>query len=114
MRALILALILGMGSLFAKAASHPWFYQLRIYHCTSTTQLQALESYFKDAYLPALHRAGIASVGVFKPLETSDSASKMVYLFIPANSLEKLLTLDQTLKGDAVYTEAGKAFLHAP
>ncbi len=114
MRTCLMALMVVMGSLTLRASSHPWFYQLRIYHCTSATQIQALESYLNHAYLPALHRTGIASVGVFKPLETSDSAGKMVYVFIPSPSLEKLLTIDQTLSHDAVYQAAGGPFLRAP
>lgn len=114
MRTLLLCILLWMGSPSIRAASHPWFYQLRIYHCTTPAQIQALENYLKDAYLPALHRAGIHAVGVFKPIETSDSAGKMIYVFIPAPTLEKLLGIDQSLGHDEAYTKAAMPFDAAP
>jgi hypothetical protein len=114
MRTLLLCVLLWMGSPALRAASHPWFYQLRIYHCSTTAQMQALETYLKDAYLPALHRAGINLVGVFKPIETSDSAGKMIYVFLPAATLQKLLDIDQSLERDDAYRASGKSFLNAP
>ena len=46
-----------------------YYYELKIYHLKTTAQEQRMENYLKDAYLPALHRAGIKNVGVFRPVE---------------------------------------------
>lgn len=47
------------------------FYELRVYELTGGGSLAPLENYFTKALIPALNRAGIKNVGVFK--ETSKS-----------------------------------------
>lgn len=73
-----------------------------------------MDAYFKDAYLPALHRAGITTVGVFKPIEADTAFGKMVYVFIPYKNMEQYAQLSVKLAADQVYSQAGKAFLDAP
>ena len=73
-----------------------------------------IDSYLKDAYLPALHRAGIPVVGVFKPVEADTAFGKLVYVFIPFTTVEQFAKLPDQLLKDKVYAEAGKAFIDAP
>lgn len=40
------------------------YYQIKTYNLKSESQLTVTENYLKDAYLPALKRLGIKSVGV--------------------------------------------------
>ncbi len=91
------------------------YYAIRIYRFSSPSQESDTESFLKAAYLPALHRAGIAKVGVFKPIET-DTASfgKKLYLLIPLKSLEEYGGLDDKLAKDAAFQSAGAAYLTAP
>lgn len=44
------------------------FYQIKIYTVNSKEQEMGLERYLKDAYIPGLHRMGIKTIGVFKPV----------------------------------------------
>ena len=44
-------------------------YQIKIYSIENEQQEHRMDKFLKDAYIPAMHRAGISNVGVFKPVE---------------------------------------------
>ena len=89
------------------------FYEIKIYHVYGS-QEGKVDTFLKDVYLPALHKAGIAKVGVFKPIETDVLAGKMIFVFIPFNSIDQYLSLAETLSKDKQYVEKGASFLNAP
>src|SRR5688572_16041375 len=66
----------------------PVFFQLKIYHLKTAGQKERLNNFLQTACLPALHRAGIKAVGVFKPV-TPDSLEELVYVLIPFKSLDQ-------------------------
>lgn len=88
------------------------FFEIKIYHFDNVAQQKHADQYLENAYLPALHRAGIENVGVFKPVE-KDTAGIRTYVLVPLPSLEKLNTLSETLKEDTQYWEDGQEFLEA-
>jgi hypothetical protein len=91
------------------------FYEIRVYHISGLAQETLSDSFFRDVFLPALHRAGISKVGVFKPIESDSMAfGKLIYLFIPFNSSDQYIGLNDILAADKVYNEKGKFFLDAP
>ena len=102
-------------SLRSFGAPKQQYYEIRIYQIADKSQEEKVDAFLKDAYIPALHRAGITKVGVFKPVET-DTASygKLVYVFIPFKTLEDYANLPGTLAKDQVYAQAGKSFIDAP
>lgn len=61
------------------AAADKYYYQLKIYHLKTKAQEERLDNYLEHTYLPALHRACVRNVGVFKPVEL-DTADKRVYV----------------------------------
>jgi hypothetical protein len=87
------------------------FYEIRIYHLKSDAQEKVVHAYLRDAYLPALHKAGIAKVGVFEPVET-DTADRRIYLLIPYSDLGKINTIHEDLSKDKKYLESGKEYLN--
>lgn len=89
------------------------FYEIKIYHLKNPDQESRVEKYLKDAYIPAMHRAGVKNVGVFKPVTTDTSAGKLIYLFTPLHSLDQLLSLPKTLEKDAAYLASGKDYIDA-
>lgn len=105
--------ILLMSSLnaTAKAAARE-YYQLKIYHYKTQEQESRLEQYLQQAYVPAIHRAGIKYVGVFKPVTQQDS-DRRIYVFTPFPSLNKLAGIDQTLQADTKYLADGKDYIDA-
>jgi len=89
-------------------------YEIRIYHITGKAQEEITDKFLKDAFLPALHRAGIEKAGVFKPVETDTAYGKRIYVLIPFQSADQMVQLPSVLALDHKYNEDGKFFLEAP
>ncbi len=90
------------------------FFQIKIYHLDNKEQELRLDAYLKDAYIPALHRMGIKSIGVFKPI-ASDTLSygKLIYVLTPVKDMNQLLAIPKKLNKDAAYLMAGKDYIDA-
>ena len=89
------------------------FYSIRIYQLKDASQESRMDAYLQTALLPALHRLGIAGIGVFKPVGNDTAAVKKVYMLIPFQSLEQYTSLQASLDKDAEYTTAGKDYIEA-
>ena len=110
--------ILLMMVLFSTAVIHAnpeparrEFYEIKIYHFKDTAQERMIDHYLQDAFLPALHRADIKNVGVFKSIANDTIPDKLLYVFIPLRSPDQLTKLNDKLTADAVYQAAGKDYL---
>ncbi|WP_343703453.1 NIPSNAP family protein [Chitinophaga sp.] len=88
------------------------FYQVKIYHLKTEAQVARVDSFLSTAFLPALHRAGIRQVGVFKPIE-QDTADLKVYVLIPFKSLEQFERLPAILEKDAAYKKTGSSYINS-
>lgn len=88
------------------------FYQIKIYHLKTAAQVARVDSFLSAAFLPALHRAGIRQVGVFKPI-AQDTADLKIYVLIPFKSLEQFEKLPAVLERDANYKSAGSTYINA-
>ncbi len=89
-------------------------YEIRTYRLTSSQQEAQVDTFLANALLPALHRHGIKTVGVFKPLETDSLYGKRIVVLIPYKSLQQFYDLPDLLLKDAVFNEVGKSYLDAP
>ena len=90
------------------------FYQIQVYRLNGKTQEARVDNYLKNAYLPALHRAGIKTVGVFKPIATDTTSGKQMIVWLPLTSPDQLDKLQEALIKDKIYQTAGVDFLNAP
>ena len=72
-----------------------------------------LDSYLKDALLPAMHRAGIENIGVFKPIEGLNEGLDAMMVLSPYSSLEQFEKLPVILQKDQAYLQAGEAYINA-
>ncbi len=90
------------------------YYQIKVYSLKDKAQESAVDSYLKDAYLPALHKAGVKKVGVFKPLANDPAAGTKVFVFIPLKDLAQIEKLEAALEKDGAYQKAGAAYINAP
>lgn len=90
------------------------FYALKTYHLQNQQQVEQVEKYLKEAYLPALHRAGIKKVGVFKPIEENTEIGLLLFVWLPLKSLEQFANLNELLEKDKDYRAAGAEYLEAP
>lgn len=89
------------------------FYQIKIYHLKNNDQVQQVDEFLKDAYLPALHRRGIKNIGVFKPVSNDTSSLKYIYVLIPFSLASEWTKLDENLAKDAAYVSSAKSFTDA-
>lgn len=90
-------------------------YELRVYHIENQEQERRLDNYLENAFLPALHRAGIKRVGVFKPLlSDKEEAGKKVYVFIPYRNIDQYMELPRKLTLDKKHEKDGRDYIHAP
>lgn len=106
-----LVLCLLMSSL-AYSQDQGYYYQLKVYHLKTAAQEAQIDQFLKDAYIPAMHRAGIPAIGVFKPV-VQDTADQRIYVFTPAPKFEQLLDLDNVLAKDNQFQTAGAPYLNA-
>jgi hypothetical protein len=90
------------------------FYQIQVYRLKDKAQEACIDSFLKIAYIPALHRAGIESVGVFKPIPSDTILGKQIILWLPLTALDQLDKLQAILAKDPVYQAAGADVLNAP
>lgn len=109
---LFLTVVFLASSASVFAAKNQYYYQLKIYHLKTPAQEVMVDAYLKDAFIPAVHRAGINSVGVFKPI-TKDTLEQLVYVFIPFKKMDDFLKLNETLEKDKQYLAAGAGYLNA-
>jgi hypothetical protein len=89
------------------------YYQLKIYNVENSKQEAMVEKYLKDAYIPALKRAGIKKVGVFKPIKSDANAGKKIIVFIPVKKLDDLVKTESKLAKDARYLNDGTEYINA-
>lgn len=88
-------------------------YELKTYHIENADQAAMLDSYMEKAYLPAAHRQGIKSVGVFKPIASQPDAGKKVYVLTPYKSMKQLMKIEAKLANDPAYQTSGAAYINA-
>lgn len=113
MRKLALLIFLVSIACLSTQAKGRQFYEIKIYSIHSSEQESRLDSYLQNAYLPAMHKMGIASIGVFKPRKDSDDAGKKIYVLTPLSSQAQLLSIQSKLEKDAAYQAAGADYINA-
>jgi len=112
MKKLTVFILLLIGLAPSSFAENRDFYQIKIYHLKNDEQEKRVDRFLETAYLPALHRANVKQVGVFKPVETN-SNEKLIYVFIPHVSYESFSKLEARLHEDAIYQKDGSDYINA-
>jgi hypothetical protein len=106
-------LLLSQVSWSQASKSTREFYQLTVYHFSTGDQEKVLDNYLQHALLPALHRSGISKTGVFKALANDTTADKLLYVFMPLQSLDMIIKLPAKLAADKAYQTAGAEYINA-
>ncbi len=89
------------------------YYQIKVYNIKDSDQEIRLDNYLKNAYLPAMHRAGVKKVGVFKPIADDATAGTKIFVLIPIKELNQIEKLDATLAKDSKYLTDGADYINA-
>ena len=74
------------------------YYLIQVYHCTTSKQIENIDAFLKNTFLPYLHQNGIEKVGVFAPLDNDTAADKRLYVWVPFKNIQKLEELDQKIE----------------
>jgi len=96
------------------AAGGKSYYSLQVYHLTTNDQMTLVEDFLKTAWLPALHRNGITTVGVFKPVTNDTASDKKIMVFTPYKSLQQFEQTTARLQHDITLEQASPAYVNAP
>jgi len=94
----------------ADARPKEWI-ELRTYKVEAGAMRTRLETFLRDAAIPALNRAGVETVGVFSPM---DEKSADLTVLLPHKSIEAFAAASRKLLADADYQKAGAESLNAP
>jgi hypothetical protein len=86
------------------------YFELRLFLLDSAEKQAALETFIENVEIPALNRAGVKTVGVFKELE---GETLTLYMLLPFQSLEAYAALNDRLAADATYLADGAPTLNA-
>jgi len=89
------------------------YYQIKIYAFDNVQQQDVTDNYLKNAYLPALKKLGIKSIGVFKTRPEQTEGPDKTYVLIPLTSLSQLEAITEKLAQNQSYLKAGKPYLDA-
>ncbi len=81
--------LLGSVASARPAAERPTYFELKVYHFKTPRQEALIDSFLQRQYLPTMRTAGIATIGVFKPIGNDTTADKRVYVFTPYASLKQ-------------------------
>jgi hypothetical protein len=86
-------------------------YELREYRLASLEKRDTWEKFYGDVAIPILNRLGHQPVGSFK---LADDSSPNLWILIPHQSLETVLTLADRLLADPDFRQRGAAILQSP
>jgi hypothetical protein len=89
-----------------------YYYQIKIYHFKGKAQEERIDSFLQHAYLPAMRRAGLKELGVFKPI-SQDINDQLIYVFIPFRKLQQVESTRKVLENGKQYQQDGKDYLNA-
>ena len=84
-------------STFAKEPARD-YYLIQVYHCTTSKQIENIDAFLKNTFLPYLHQNGIEKVGVFAPVDNDTATDKRLYVWVPFKNIQKLDELDQKIE----------------
>lgn len=93
------------------------YYQIKTYQIENEEQEARMDHFLENAFIPAMHRAGIFKIGVFKPIEGKNEeineGKKFIMVFIPYESLQEFDGLTEVLAADEAYQYEGRDYIQA-
>lgn len=89
------------------------YYELRRYTVETEAQRRGLDSFFKDAAIPALNRLEVRPLGVFYEREPQAGKQPAIYALLRHRSPESAVTLPNRLIEDPEFLSAGADYIDA-
>ena len=113
LRILASCAILFASSVALAQQTQRQLYQLKTYTLANAEQDQLTDYFLEEAYIPALKRNGIKSVGVFKNHKKEGDTLMYTVVFYPIASLNQVASLDVALQKDEMFQKVGAPFITA-
>lgn len=110
---ILLAASTAAIKVYAQKSPAKQFYELVIYHIKDKAQESRVDQYLSDAFVPAVHRYGIKTVGVFKITGIDTAADKKIYVLLSYKSLTDFHQISKQLAADKVLAAKGKDYVDA-
>jgi hypothetical protein len=79
------------------------YYQIKVYTIKNADQELRIDNYLKNAYIPAMHRAGVKTVGVFKPKADDPAVGTKIFVLIPLKEMAQIEKIEASLSKDKEY-----------
>jgi hypothetical protein len=98
------------SDIFASASPQRQYYVIRIYHIVNQQQISVVDQYLQNAFLPALHRAGVEKVGVFHLIGNDTASDKRVFVLYNLKTLDKVEQVQNQLDKDKTFETTSKEF----
>ncbi len=107
--------MMSLSFSFSKAEASPnakslSYFELKVYHISTSSQEATIDSFLRYQYLPFLHAAKINHVGVFKPISNDTASDKKIYVFIPFKSLKEW----ESLSAESFMGSQSEGYAEAP
>ena len=115
-----LTLAAGSAAHAAAANSSKELLELRLYKFSSAAKQQAFDSFLGRVAIPALNRAGIRPVGVFKLSKADNPDLKLeadstdLYVLLPHKSMDSVVNMIDRLAEDYSFTNNAGELVDAP
>jgi hypothetical protein len=106
-------LITGPSAFAFENAPGRQIFQLTVYHLKDKNQEELIDKYLMEAYLPAVHRSGIQTVGVFKTAGIDTAADKRIYVLLTFRSLNDFHKISGLITTDKELAVKGTGYLDA-
>lgn len=95
-----------------QAADGREWYELRKYTLQNASQQQLVESFYRDAAIPAFNRLGVHPVGVFTELQPASQTG--LFVLLPFSSLAHIEDAGVKLEADEAFKKQAEPYLQAP
>ncbi len=94
----------------AESLSGREYYELRLFIVDTDSQRKEVDTFLKEAAVPALNRLGIKPVGVFYP----EKGISPVYVLLRHKTIESFVTYMSQLAADDEFISKAESFIDAP
>ncbi len=106
---LVFILVITVGSTLSARD----YYQIKVYTIKNADQELRIDNYLKNAYIPAMHRAGVKTVGVFKPKADDPTVGTKVFVLIPLKEMSQIEKIETSLSKDKEYQTGAADYINA-
>jgi hypothetical protein len=89
------------------------YYQIKVYTIKNADQEVRIDNYLKTAYLPAMHRAGVKKVGVFKPKADDPAFGTKIFVLVRLKEIGQIEKIEVSLSKDKEYQTSAADYINA-